>query len=73
MNERLEKFARDTLKEDLAFLGLHDMWYLRKFRLMYSGNNLGLSIDEVVDRMPAEKLDWALTQTANTLANHVKV
>lgn len=73
MNERLEKFARDSLKEDLAFLGLHNTEYLRKFKLMYSFGNLDLPIGEVVDKMPAEKLDWAMTQTANTLANHVKV
>ena len=73
MNKRLQKFARDSMKEDLAILGLHNMEYLRKFKLMYSYGNLDLPIGEVVDKMPAEKLDWAMTQIVNTLAKHVEV
>ena len=71
MNKKLEKFARDTLKEDLAFLGLHDIKCLRTFKLMYSHEDISLPINEIVDKMPAKKLDWAMQQVQNTLNKHL--
>jgi len=72
MNKTLEKFARDTLKENLEWLALRNTSYIRRFKQMYSPGNLDLSIVEVVDNMPAEKLDWALTQVQNTFDKILK-
>lgn len=37
------------------------------FRRMYSHENLELGIDDVVDKIPNDKLNWALQQVLNTL------
>lgn len=65
MNQQLQDFARETLKEGLkkctdAQVDL--------FKRMYSHDNLELSIDDVVDNMPEAKLDWAMKQVERTLA-----
>ena len=64
MNKQLQNFARTTLKTDLAqcTTGQQD-----KFKRMYSFKNLALPINDVVDRMPVEKLDWAMQQVRGTL------
>lgn len=67
MNKTLEKFARDTLKENLAWLDLHGGGHIRIFKRMYSANNLELPIGKVVDNMPSDKLDWAMTQVQNSI------
>lgn len=73
MNSTLSKFARDTLKANLALCTDGER---HVFELMYCprtgrrGENpvLGLSTDEIVDKMPDEKLDWAMQQVERTLA-----
>jgi hypothetical protein len=81
MNDQLQQFARQSLKDGLAKLpeGNH-----RIFKLMYGrGNHENLTskipsmrtveeaeamnINDVVDEMPAEKLDWAMQQVENSL------
>ena len=37
------------------------------FRKMYCNKNLQLSISDVVDQMPDDKIDFALTQIERTL------
>ena len=64
MNEQLINFARNELKEGLA--QLTDANRLL-FKRMYSHNNLDLPINEVVDKMPEDKLDWAMQQVSRTL------
>ena len=64
MNEQIQEFARQTLKDGLAKctegqLGL--------FKRMYSFDDQSRTIDEVVDQMPDEKLDWAMQQVQSTL------
>ena len=61
MNEQLQRFARQTLKDGLSHLP--EQWR-DTFRLMYGKK--GMSIDDVVDKMPSEKLDWAMTQVENS-------
>ena len=64
MHIDLEKYARNLLKERLGMLGEgHHV----VFRRMYSHEDLSKPIGGVVDDMPAEKLEWALTQVDNTL------
>jgi hypothetical protein len=37
------------------------------FKRMYSHGNLELPINKVVDNMPDEKLDWAISQCQRTI------
>lgn len=76
MNEALQTFARETLKEGLA--KLPEGWQ-ENFKLMY-----GLpcdrripedverikvtDINKIVDGMSAETLDWAMEQVKNSQA-----
>jgi len=64
MNNILQKFARDTLKAGLAQLPSSNQYV---FKCMYSFNNLDKDINDVIDTIPAEKLDWAMTQVQNSL------
>lgn len=59
MNETLQKYARDYLKKGLEVLPEGNV---QMFKRMYSHKNLGLDINTVVDRMPEDKLDWAMEQ-----------
>ena len=67
MNETLRNTAKEILKDLLAQCtdGQQMM-----FKRMYSHQNLELPIDEVVDQMKDEKLDWAITQCERTLAGN---
>ena len=64
MNEMLQKYARCYLKNNLIKLsqGNRDL-----FKRMYGKGKMDLSIEDVVDKMPADKLDWAMCQVKNTL------
>lgn len=64
MNNKLQTFARSELKK-----GLHQCTEGEQliFKKMYAHGNLQLPIDEVVDQMDEEKLDWAMIQIENTL------
>ena len=64
MNDQLLQFARTTLKEGLAKLPeSHQLLFKR----MYSHGNLDADINDVVDSMPEEKVDWAMSQVQNSL------
>lgn len=64
-NETLIKNTRDLLKESLA--KCDDKQQLM-FKRMYSHQNLDISINDAVDNMPSDKLEWALSQVERTLA-----
>jgi len=38
---------------------------------MYSHEDISLPINEIVDKMPAKQLDWAMQQVQNTLNKHL--
>ncbi len=71
MNKEAETFYRTSLKEALAWLPDANQ---RVFKLMYGRDNgkcsvaeaESMDINDIVDTMPPEKLDWALTQVHNT-------
>ena len=65
MNNQLQNYARKILKENLA--KCTDRQQLL-FKQMYSHSNLGASINDAIDLMPEEKLDWAMQQVERTLA-----
>lgn len=71
MNATLEKFARQLLK-DLVRQCTEPQQHL--FKLLYGrigGRSVveaeALSINEVIDLMEAERLDWAITQGERTI------
>ncbi len=64
MNKQLQQFARDTLKSGLTQLPVGDRML---FKRMYSHKNLGADINDVVDKMPEDKLDWAMQQVERSL------
>lgn len=64
MNSTIEKFTREAIKCALNKCSEPEILI---FKRMYSHKNLSLTIDQVVNNMPIEKLDWALTQCEETL------
>jgi hypothetical protein len=64
MNDKIQQFARQELKDGLAQCTDAQQFM---FKRMYSHGNLDLDIDQVVDNMPEEKLDWAMQQVQRTL------
>jgi len=64
MNDQLKNFAREELKRGLA--QLPECWR-RRFKQMYSHGNLDANINDVVDTMPEDKLDWAMQQVEKSL------
>jgi hypothetical protein len=72
MNNQLQDYAREQLKAGLA--QLPENWQ-RTFKLMYGRDNgkrsventVALPINDVVDIMPEDKLDWAMQQVENSL------
>ncbi len=64
MNDQLQEFARSMLKDGL--LKLTDKQQ-HTFRMMYSPKRLDATIDEVVDGMHEDQLDWAMQQVERTL------
>ena len=66
MNKQLQKFARDTIKKGLSQLPAGNQTV---FKRMYANNNIDMSINEVVDKMPEDKLDWAMQQVERSINN----
>jgi len=64
MNNQIQDFARQTLKDGLANLPESNCML---FKRMYPHENLDATIEEVVDNMPEEKLDWAMQQVQRSL------
>ncbi len=64
MNNELDNFARESLKDSLAKCTEAEQ---RLFKQMYAFENINDSIDKAVDNMPSEKLDWAMQQVQRTL------
>jgi hypothetical protein len=64
MNDELQVFARDQIKEGLSKLPKSNV---KLFKRMYSPDNLNANINDVVDNMPADRLDWAMQQVQRSL------
>ncbi len=71
MNEDLQIFARDQLKNGLAQCTDGEKTLFKRMYSFPNGVNkpadLEKDIDSVVDDMDAEKLDWAMQQVSRTL------
>jgi hypothetical protein len=64
MNATLSTQARNYLKVLIARCTEPQQLL---FKRMYSHKNLDLPINEVIDNMPDEKLDWAVSQCERTV------
>lgn len=64
MNKELESFARKSLRAGLLKCTEEEKGL---FKRMYSHRNLEKDIDEIVNCMDVEKLDYAMTQVSNTI------
>jgi len=64
MNQKMESFARQQLKQGLAQLSEA---HHKLFKQMYSYKHPDRSIDEIIDNMPADKLDHAMSQVERSL------
>jgi len=65
MNEQLQNYAREQLKQGLSQCTEGQQ---RLFKQMYAFKTMDLPINDCVDSMPIEKLDWAMQQVEATLA-----
>lgn len=64
MNKTVVRFMREQIKKGLDKLeDKHRLFFKR----MYSQAIMSKSINDIIDNMPEQKLDWALTQIENTL------
>ena len=63
-SELLIKAAKIILKELLEQCTFNEQ---KMFKRMYSHKDLNLSIDEVVENIALDKIDWAICQCENTL------
>lgn len=68
MNGQLENYARQTLKEGLANCTQEQQLL---FKRMYSFKDLDCPINNVVDLVSEEQLDWAMQQVERTLQKEV--
>ena len=64
MNNQLQEFARRELKDGLAKLPESNQLL---FKRMYSHKDLDKPIDDVVDSMDYDKLDWAMQQVQRSI------
>lgn len=68
MNKTLSKFAREQLKLNLAKCTEAQQ---HLFKQMYCHENLDWPIEQCVDAMSDDKLDWAMQQVERTLEKAV--
>lgn len=76
MNNQLQQYARNTIKNGLAKLPPENH---RVFKLMYARDKgrrsvedaLAMDINMVVDQMPDDRLYWAMQQVQNSLDKSV--
>jgi hypothetical protein len=69
MNSTLKIAAKEILKDLLSKCTEPQQMI---FKRMYSHKNLELPINEVVDKMPDDKLDWAISQCEKTIEKNQK-
>ena len=70
MNETLKNAAKTILKDLLAQCTEGQQMM---FKRMYSHNNLELPINDVVDQMSEDKIDWAISQCERTVEKNSKI
>lgn len=69
MNKTFKKLCTEALKTALKQLPENQFSVFKK---MYSPRNPNMTVDECVDQMPDDRLDWAMTQVENSIAKNAK-
>jgi hypothetical protein len=69
-NETLKKAAKDILKNLLAQCTEGQQLM---FKRMYCHKNLELPIDEAVDQIADDKIDWAISQCERTVNKNLNL
>lgn len=64
MNKEIQDFARTYLKENLLLCTSQNIVL---FKQMYSPADFDRNINDIIDAMSAEKLDWAMEQVRRTI------
>jgi hypothetical protein len=64
MNQTIKNMAKEMLKKLLAECDNNQQLM---FKRMYSHKNIDLPINDVVDKMDDDKIDWAMTQVERTI------
>lgn len=66
-SEVLQDFVRQKLKDGLLKCRSE---HNHMFKRMYSHENLSADLNDVVDAMPVDKLDWAMRQVERTIEEY---
>ncbi len=69
-NQTLINIAKSILKELLSQCTEEEQL---QFKRMYSNNHLDMPINEVVDKMNIENIDWAISQCERTIEKKNKI
>ena len=64
MNNTIASYAREQIKEGIVKL---PEGYQRKFKHIYSEDNRELPMETIIDNIPSEHLDHAVTLIENSL------
>ena len=67
MNETMENFAREQIRDGLA---LCNDPQINLFVRMYSHNDLAKPVSQIVDDIPTDSLSIALSQVERTIAKN---
>lgn len=69
LNEQVKKYIKDEIY--VGLIQLPDGW-ITKFKRMYSPKDLTVDLKTIINNLPEEKLNWALTQVQNSLKKLAK-
>ena len=69
MNKRIVTFCKNFLKTNIKQCSEGQILL---FKRMYSCKNLNLDIDKIIDKIPDDKLSWAMEQVERTLIRNSK-
>lgn len=69
MNEQLQQYARQNIKEGLNKCTEKQRYF---FKRMYSHDDLESAMDDVVKGISVEQLDWAMQQVKRTVDQNKK-
>lgn len=64
MNPELVEYAREYIRINIKKLKDE---HIMRFKKMYSHHNLAAHIDDVVNNMEIDKLNWGMQQITNSL------
>jgi len=69
MNDTISNYAREQIKQQLFELPER---YQLFFKRLYSHEDQKKPLNEIIDNIPEEKLNWVLTQVENTRIKEIE-